>query len=323
LKDGESMSATIKPDTAKPTHLAPGEPVPGRDTPYTRRALYYTPPNSFTFSLPGVPVHRFVAERDRALAGAATGVVALDLSQHLATNFPATTPTMLARYVRLAPGDRLTTAFKASGEIWYVIVGDGRTSSGGATIDWQAGDLFCLPGGHTDTHAAGPRGALLYVVTNEPTLAFERLEPPRPGAAMVEPVLYPAQEIQRQLRELCIVRGHEDIAGKAVMFTSEAMLASRTIFPSLSVGLNIFEPGDHQKAHRHNAAALTLCLTAKPGAHSRIDGQRVDWEDHLVLLTPPGAAHSHHNESDEPMLALVIQDGGLYYHTRAVGFSFA
>ena len=41
--------------------------VAGRDTPLTRRAIYYTPPNSFTFSLPRLPVHRFVDEQHGAV----------------------------------------------------------------------------------------------------------------------------------------------------------------------------------------------------------------------------------------------------------------
>jgi gentisate 1,2-dioxygenase len=286
--------------------------------------LYYTPPNSFTFSLPRVPAHRFVAERESALTfHAPTGLIPLDLSAQLQTGFPATTPMMLMRYARLEPGAALATDLLASGEIWYVIRGRGRTARGAMAIDWQAGDLFCLPGGEASRHEAGDGGALLYVATNEPQLAFERLRPPSPGDAAFEPVHYPAQEIARQLERLCAERGHEDIAGKAVLFTSQAMQRTRTCFPSISVGLNIFEPGDEQRAHRHNAAAVTLCLQAKPGAHSLIDGKRVDWEDLLVMITPPGASHSHHNQSSEPMLGLVIQDGGLYYHTRAVGFSFA
>ena len=56
--------------------------------------------------------------------------------------------------------------------------------------------------------------------------------------------------------------------------------------------------------------------------HSLIDGQRVDWEPDAVMITPPAAFHSHHNDGDEVALFLIVQDGGLYYHARTMGFSW-
>ena len=73
--------------------------------------------------------------------------------------------------------------------------------------------------------------------------------------------------------------------------------------------------------NRHNAVAVTLVL-AGAGAYSLIDGNRVDWERHAVMITPPAAFHSHHNDGDDVALFLIVQDGGLYYHCRTMGFSF-
>jgi hypothetical protein len=49
------------------------------------------------------------------------------------------------------------------------------------------------------------------------------------------------------------------------------------------------------------------------------------------MLTPAGAAHDHRNApkpdgevgDDDIALSLIVQDGGLYYHGRTMGFSFA
>jgi hypothetical protein len=41
-----------------------------------------------------------------------------------------------------------------------------------------------------------------------------------------------------------------------------------------------------------------------------------------VMITPPTRLHSHHNDGDELALFLIVQDGGLYYHCRTMGFSF-
>jgi gentisate 1,2-dioxygenase len=40
------------------------------------------------------------------------------------------------------------------------------------------------------------------------------------------------------------------------------------------------------------------------------------------MITPPGTFHSHHNDGDEVALFLIVQDGGLYYHARTMGFSW-
>ena len=34
-------------------------------------------------------------------------------------------------------------------------------------------------------------------------------------------------------------------------------------------------------------------------------------------------AHSDHNDGEQQARFLIVQDGGLYYHARAMGFEFA
>lgn len=317
MNDGSSSAKASR------SPLVPADPVSGRDSIYTQRARYYTPLNSFAFSLPAVPCRRFTDERDAALAAPGTGWIALDLARELASDFPLTTPTMLMRYGRIAAGETLSSRFAASTEVYYVIEGAGVTTNGTDRIAWRAGDVFVLPGGDETKHTANDAGALLFCTTNEPLLAFERARAPLPGAAQVQAVHYPAESLAAQMDLICDERGQKQQTSKAILLTSTAMDRTATCAPTITVGLNIFEPGDNQRPHLHNAVAVTFVIRAKPGAHSMVDDQRVDWETNLVLPTPPRAVHSHHNESDEPMIALVIQDGGLYYHTRTPGFDFA
>jgi gentisate 1,2-dioxygenase len=53
-----------------------------------------------------------------------------------------------------------------------------------------------------------------------------------------------------------------------------------------------------------------------------IDGERKDWAAWATTITPPTSVHSHHNDGAERALFLIVQDGGLYYHARAMGFEF-
>lgn len=292
------------------------------ETPYTRRARYYSSADGFNITYPRIPAHAFLAERDRAFDPATpTGLIPLDLSGPLDLEFPATTPLILARYARVRAGESLATGFQASGQIYHVIAGAGETSWGGEKLAWEEGDVFCLPGAVPAVHTGGGMDCVLYVVTDEPALAFSRVEPPAPGRAPIEAVHYAAHEIRRQLDRIHRLPPEKTMVGKAVNFASAALEKRKTILPGLTLAMNSLLPGESQRAHRHNAIAVTLVVQGTR-CHSMIDGARIDWQRHAVIITPPGDLHSHHNEGGELALFLIVQDGGLHYHTRTMDFSY-
>jgi gentisate 1,2-dioxygenase len=304
------------------TLIDPDATAPRAVSPFTDNARYLTSLDGFNIKRPAVPAHSFRAERERALApGAPTGLVPLDLSSTLGLGYPATTPFILSRYARIRAGETLDTAFDASTELYHVIRGSGATQLGsGETLPWQTADTFCLPGGATARHVAA-EDTVLWVSTNEPQLRFENLRPPAPGAGPIRPALYPMAEIRRRLLAVYLDPRGAAMAGKSVNLGNVAMEASRTTTPSFTLALNSLLPGESQRGHRHNAVAVTLVLAGER-CYSLIDGQRADWEPYTVMITPPAAFHSHHNEGRELALFLIVQDGGVYYHCRTMGFSY-
>jgi gentisate 1,2-dioxygenase len=296
--------------------------APGAPSPYTENARYLTSLDGFNIKRPAIPAHVFRAERDRALSpGAPTGLVPLDLSATLGLDYPATTPFILSRYARIRAGDTLTTTFRASTELCHVIHGSGTTTpADGKPMAWRAADTFCLPGGEASRHAAA-EDTVLWVTTNEPQLRFEGLQPPTPGAAPIQPALYPMAEIRRRLLGVYLDPHGAAMPGKSINLGNVALEASRTTTPSFTLALNSLLPGEAQRGHRHNAVAVTLVLAGER-CYSLIDGERADWERHTVMITPPTAFHSHHNDGSELALFLIVQDGGLYYHCRTMGFSY-
>lgn len=290
---------------------------------YARRARYYSSADGFNIKLPRIPAHVFTAERDAALAaGTPTGLLPLDLGGALGCPFPATTPLILARYARIRPGEKLETRFVASGEIYHVMRGSGESAWGTEAVQWEAGDIFCLPGGLPVTHRARESDCVLWVATNEPQLAFERAQAPAPGTAPIEPVHYPAAAIHRELERVHALQAEKTMTGKAVTFSSAALEHQRTVLPSLTLAMNSLLPGESQRPHRHNAVAVTLVVEGRR-CYSMIDGARVDWQPDTVMITPPADVHSHHNEGDRLARFLIVQDGGLHYHCRTMGFSYA
>jgi gentisate 1,2-dioxygenase len=287
------------------------------------RALYYNTGNAFNQKLAEVPDQSFVDEPARALNPASpTGLINCDRSQDLGTPYPATTPLVLVRYARIRAGESLRGEFVASGVVVYVMVGSGTTACGMEEISWQPGDVFVLPGNVSHLYSAGVNDAVLWIVTNEPQLAFEHLRGPVEGNAPTELVHFPAQEIAHQIDLLYEVGRGNDIAGSALIFSSTQQEASRSVLPTLMVAMNSLPPGGSQRSHRHNSIAVTLVIEGDQ-CHSMVDGRRKDWSQWATTVTPPTAAHSHANDGDKWAKFLIIQDGGIYNYTRALGFEFA
>ena len=313
-----SQSADRSRTIAEMPAQRPSEPA----TAAQARGRFFNTGNAFNVQLPPVPDHLFTAEPVAALdPEAPTGLIACDLSQQLACPFPATTPMVLARYARIRPGETLPTAFAASGIICYVIRGSGSTTDGTEHVAWNAGDLFILPGGPAYTHSADT-DAVLWIVTNEPQLAFEHLRPPDDGKAPTAIVHFTAEEIERQIAFIYQIGRTEEIPGSALIFSSEGQEASRNILPTLTVAMNSLPGGHSQRPHIHNSVAVSLIIKGTQ-CYSVMDGRRKDWAPWATSITPPTAVHSHHNGGNEQAMFLIVQDGGIFYHARAMGFQFA
>jgi hypothetical protein len=59
-----------------------------------------------------------------------------------------------------------------------------------------------------------------------------------------------------------------------------------------------------QRHQQHDALAQHAAAAAEPAR------------------APPGEPHSHHNGGDVQARFLIVQDGGLHYHARTMGFQF-
>ena len=289
------------------------------------RARYFNSGNAFDLRLSPVPDALFTEQPAKALDPASpTGFFLCDISDVLECPFPATSPLLLARYARIRPGDSLASQFVASSVIIYVIAGSGSVSSGGDKIAWGQGDIVVLPGGEEHIYRADDNeAAVLWIVTNEPQLAYEGLQPASSDRAITQAVHYPAAEMTRQVDLIHQVGRDEDIAGSALILSSDRpeALERRNALPTMTIAMNSLEPGSVQRSHKHSAVAVSLIVEGK-NCFSMIDGKRKDWARWATTITPPGSFHSHHNDGNSRAFFLIIQDGGIYYHARAMGFAY-
>jgi gentisate 1,2-dioxygenase len=291
-------------------------------TPYTRCARYFDSGNAFNIVYPDVPAASFVAERDAALDPATgTALIPCDQSAALQLPFPATSPLVLASYARVRAGESLRIDARATAVLAYVIDGAGSALQGPDSIEWNKGDAFCLPGGLPIELLSRAQDSVLWVVTNEPELAFERLMPPAPYDALVQAAHFPAETIAQELGHARARLVGQPVAGLAVVFATERLEDRRNISPSLTLAMNQLEAGGMQTAHSHNSIAVSLAIEGSR-CYSMVDGVRKDWMPYVTMVTPPASVHSHHNEGSGLANWLIVQDGGLYYHCRTMGFRF-
>ena len=166
---------------------------------YAARARFVPVEKGFNIKRPPIEPRAFLAEKERAFAAdTPTRFILLDLSATLGTEYAATTPLMLARYARVRAGEALTCTLAASGEMWAVLRGKGRLRRGSDVVAWRGGDMLALPGGVASAWEAD-EDAVLWVTTDEPTLAFKGVRPELGVRAPIEPTLFPAEAIAREL----------------------------------------------------------------------------------------------------------------------------
>jgi len=291
-------------------------------TPYTRRARYFDSGNAFNIVYPDVPAASFVLERDAALdPKTGTRLILCDQSSALGLPFPATSPLVLASYARVRAGESLTLDACASTVLGYVIEGSGRAVQGSDTIAWSTGDVFCLPGGQPIELVSPSSDSVLWLVTNEPELAFERLAPPAPEDQLVQATHFPAATIVDELVRARARLAGTRVAGLAVVFSAERLEDRRNISPTLTLAMNQLGPGEVQVAHSHASVAVSLAISGER-CYSTVDGKRKDWQRFVTMVTPPTSVHSHHNPGNSLANWLIVQDGGLHYHCRTMGFEF-
>ncbi|TFJ80325.1 hypothetical protein NSK_008330 [Nannochloropsis salina CCMP1776] len=293
---------------------------------------------------PDMPPIPALAHPPELHASGPTRVIAFDLSAHMGVDYEATSPNLLAAYVRVLRGESIETQACATSQAFYVIRGQGKSTSTehSLQVTYKEGDLFVMP------HAAGPilheaeEDLALYWVTDAPLLKYLGVAP---NVKTFEPTVF----------------------RKDVLVAHVTEKNTKTLTPTLWSLLNLLPRHTHQPPHRycpplppshpatsclcglrlidrpahrflprrHNSVALDLAVRAAPhGVYTLMgpelgedgwvkDPIRLDWATGGSFVTPPGWWHSHHNDSEEDAWVLPMQDAGLYTHMRSLDIRFS
>lgn len=259
----------------------------------------------------------------------ATRIIPLDLAADLQTTYPATTPNLLASFLRVCANESLATSAQATSEMFYVIRGAGTTQTEWGTTAWKTGDLFVVPTTAGATHFASEDSAI-YWVTDSPVLKYLGVTP---SSQQFAPVLFTNEQIQEKLMAEYNAPDALSRNRIGILLGNPACPLTKTLTHTLWSLYNILPAGATQLPHRHNSVAIDYCVSAGENTYTLI-GTEIDanghivnpikamWKSGSVFVTPPGWWHSHHNESNENAIVLPIQDAGLVTYMQILDIQF-
>lgn len=248
--------------------------------------------------------------------------------------YPASSPNLIASFLRINPGESLETDAMATSQAFYVIRGSGVTAFEGDNISWNEGDLFVVPATESPAIHSATADSALYWVNDQPLLMYLGV---KPNKKKFQPTLFRKERLLAEVERIRHQPGAEHRNRMGILLGNKITEDStKTLTHTLWSLLNVLPPGDAQRPHRHNSVALDLCVLAEPGEGVyTLMGPELDeqgwvknpvkclWKTGSVFSTPPGWWHSHHNETDKPAWVLPMQDAGLYTHQRTLDIRFS
>ena len=277
---------------------------------------------------PQVPIVQFGPE---IYLDQPTGVLPLDLSKELGLiGGAATSPALLANFLRIRAGEQIDTSPNATSQLYYVLYGRGFAAINGHLVKWEKGDFLTLPAGSHSVFYADAEAAM-YWVHDEPLLRYLGADATQPR---FRPTKFRRADAVAKLEDIAARPGANDKSRVSVLLANADQEQTLTITHVLWAMFGVLPAGQEQRPHRHQSVALDLILDAPPSGcytllGTRLDERgnivdpiRVDWQAGGAFTTPPGMWHAHYNETDQAAHLIPVQDAGLQTYLRSLDIKF-
>src|SRR4051812_5819727 len=98
----------------------------------------------------------------------------------------------------------------------------------------------------------------------------------------LRPLLIPRAQIEAEIERLSVgpFRG-----SRRSEIVNPALLNSGSLYPAVTVSVNVLLPGERTRPHRHNSSVVNFCI--KGGGSSAIGGRTIEWGRYDTWSTPP------------------------------------
>src|SRR3984957_7153102 len=199
---------------------------------------------------PQVPITRFGPE---IYLDQPTGVVPLDLSKELGiTAGAATSPALLANFLRIRAGEQIDTNPNATSQLYYVLYGRGFAAIDGHLVKWEKGDFLTLPAGARSVFYADAEAAM-YWVHDAPLLRYLGAEAREPR---VRATKFRRSDAVAKLEEIASRPGANEKSRVSVLLANANQEQTLTITHVLWAMFGVLPAGQEQRPHRHQSVAL-------------------------------------------------------------------
>lgn len=139
---------------------------------------------------------------------------------------------------------------------------------------------------------------------------------PRPAAV---PHLWRYETLRPLLLEAARAISTAEAERRVLVLENPGLAGRHLATDALYAGLQLIEPGEFARNHRHTAAALRFVLEGER-TYTAVEGERCYMRPGDFIVTPAWAWHEHRNESDTPTIWLDVLDVAL---ARLLGAGFS
>lgn len=261
------------------------------------------------------------------------GIHHIDLSNNYNVDYKATTPNLLANFIKIPPINELKfdnndDILQASSHFFYVMQGNAVMNIDNNSITIKEGDIFIYPCLQSlSIQNSGKDELQIYYINDSPILHYLGSVPVK---QMFKYAIYTQEYLSLQLQHLS--NPNNNRKGILLSNLDTEKLGINTITPVLWSLYNELPPFTSQKPHKHNSVALDLCIESLDSENiytlvgdeldeneNIINPTKVHWKKGEMFVTPPGLWHSHHNTGNTYAYILPIQDAGLLLYQRILG----
>jgi gentisate 1,2-dioxygenase len=140
----------------------------------------------------------------------------------------------------------------------------------------------------------------------DPALLVDRSGRPITEYRPLRPTIITGAEIDAEIARLCEgpYRG-----SRRTTIVHPALTSSQSLYPAVSVSINVLMPGERTRPHRHNSSVVNFGLRGR--GTSIVGGRTVEWGQYDTFTTPPWAIHQHLNDTDDVAVRLSYSNSGL------------
>ena len=259
------------------------------------------------------------------------GITVIDFSEVFRSEYKATSPNLLASFIKLESSDEITVdsnLTNATSHLFFIISGFCEMKIDDETHKVSNGDILISPMFRSITITNNGNVDLqIYYINDSPLINYLGNQPVK---KIFKTAIYSKDFLLNNLFRLSNPNNNR----KGILLSNKdtEKIGNNTITPVLWALYNELPPNTVQRPHRHNSVALDLCISCEDSENiytfmgegldesgNIIDPKKVHWKTGEMFITPPGLWHSHNNTGETYAYILPIQDAGLLLYQRILG----